>query len=84
MRVVTIRELRDRATQMLRSNDVLLITRDGHPAGFFLPWDNATLPDDAQRALFRRLSEEIGSRLRARGVSEAEVLADFAARRRRR
>ena len=84
MKVVTIRELRDRATQMLRSKDVLLITRDGLPAGFFLPWDDATLPDDAQRTLFRRLSEEIGSQLRAREVSEDEVLADFAASRHRR
>lgn len=84
MKVVTVREFRDRATQMLRSEDVILITRDGLPAGFFLPWGVRELPSDAQRQLFLRLSEEIGQQLKAEGVSEAEVLADFAARRRRR
>ncbi len=38
MKVVTVREFRDRATEMLRSEDVILITRDGLPARFFLPW----------------------------------------------
>ncbi len=84
MKVVTVREFRDRATEMLRSEDVILITRDGLPAGFFLPWDRRELPSDAQGELFLRLSEEIGRQLHAQGVSEAEVLADFAAHRRRR
>lgn len=84
MKVVTVREFRDRATEMLRSEDVILITRDGLPAGFFLPWDARELPSDAQRELFLRLSEQIGSQLKARGVSEEEVVRDFTARRRRR
>ena len=39
---------------------------------------------DAQRELFMRLSEQIGEQLKAHGVSEEEVLADFTASRRRR
>ena len=84
MKVVTVREFRDRATEMLRSEDVILITRDGLPAGFFLPWEARDLPSGAQRQLFLRLGEQIGSQLRAHGVSEEEVLTDFAARRRSR
>lgn len=84
MKVVTVREFRDRATEMLRSEDVILITRDGLPAGFFLPWDARDLPSDAQRHLFLRLSEQIGNQLKAQRVSEEEVVGDFAARRRRR
>ena len=84
MKVVTVREFRDHATEMLRSEDVILITRDGLPAGFFLPWEARELPSDAQRQLFLRLSEQIGSQMRAQGVSEEEVLTDFAARRRSR
>ena len=38
MKVVTVRQFRDRATEMLRSDEVILITRGGLPAGFFLPW----------------------------------------------
>ena len=83
MKVVTVREFRDRATEMLRSDEVILITRGGLPAGFFLPWEARELPADARREVFLRLSEQIGAQLKAQGGSEEEVLRDFAASRRR-
>ena len=83
MKVVTVREFRDKATEMLRSEDVLLITRDGLPAGFFLPWNSSELPSDAQRQLFLKLSEQIGTQLKEREGTGDEVLLDFAAHRRR-
>ena len=69
---------------MLRSDDVILVTRDGAAAGFFLPWETPDLPDEVRRELFQRLSEQIGAKLEADGVTEQEVLNDFAADRRRR
>jgi hypothetical protein len=39
MKVVTVRDFRDHASEMFRSDDVVLVTREGTPAGFFLPWD---------------------------------------------
>jgi len=69
---------------MFRSDDVILITRDGKPAGFFLPWDAPELPDDLRREVFLRLTAEIAAQRAARGVTEDEVLSDFAAARRRR
>jgi hypothetical protein len=69
---------------MFRSNDVILVTRDGAPAGFFLPWDTPELPVEVRREVFARLSEQIGASLDAQGVSEREVLDDFTASRRRR
>ena len=39
MTVVSVRDFRDRAGEMFRSEDVILVTRDGAPAGFYLPWD---------------------------------------------
>ena len=69
---------------MFRSEDVILVTRDGAPAGFFLPWDTPELPLEVRREVFLRLSEQIGADLQARGVGEQEVLDDFAASRRRR
>ena len=84
MKVVTVRDFRDKASEMFRSNDVILVTRDGTPAGFFLPWDSPQLPVEVRREVFLRLSEQISAGLAAQGVSEREVLEDFAASRRRR
>jgi hypothetical protein len=84
MKVVTVRDFRDKASEMFRSSDVILVTRDGAPAGFFLPWDSPDLPVEVRREVFLRLSEQIGAGLAAHGVSEQEVLDDFAASRRRR
>ena len=84
MRVVTVRDFRDRASEMFRSDDVILVTREGRPAGFFLPWDAPELPKDVRREVFLRLTEQIAAQREARGVTEEEVRSDFAAARRRR
>jgi hypothetical protein len=84
MRVVTVREFRDRASEMFRSDDVILVTREGRPAGFFLPWQAPEVPDDVRRDVFLRLSEQVAAQREAKGVSEQDALADFAAERRRR
>ena len=68
---------------MFRSEDVILVTRDGAPAGFYLPWDTPELPVEVRREVFLRLSEQIGAQLTEQGT-EQEVLDDFAASRRRR
>jgi hypothetical protein len=84
MKVVTVRDFRDHATEMFRSEDVILVTREGTPAGFFLPWDTPELPVEVRREVFLRLTEQVGERLAAKDVSESEVLDDFAASRSRR
>jgi hypothetical protein len=81
MKVVTVRDFRDHATEMFRSDDVILVTREGTPAGFFLPWDTPELPIEVRKEVFLRLSEQVGTQLAASGVSETEVLDDFAASR---
>jgi hypothetical protein len=83
VKVVTVRDFRDHATEMFRSDDVILVTREGTPAGFFLPWDTPELPVEVRREVFLRLSEQVGEQLADKGISEAEVLDDFAASRRR-
>lgn len=84
MRVVTVRDFRDRASEMFRSDDIILVTREGRPAGFFLPWNSPDLPADVRREIFLRLTDQIAAQRETRGVSEEEVLSDFAASRRRR
>ncbi len=78
MKISTIREFRDRATAMLRSDDPILLTRRGRVAGVFLPWREATLPLDLKRELFSMLTSEIALHLKKKGVSEKDVLQDFA------
>ena len=84
MKLVTVRDFRDHASEMFRSDDVILVTRDGTPAGFYLPWDTPELPVEVRREVFLRLSEQIGAQIGAHGATEQEVLDDFAASRRRR
>ena len=84
MKVVTLRDFRDRATEMMRSRDILLVTRDGKPAGFFLPWDRPDLPDDIRKGIYAELSQRARRHLDKKGVTEEEVLADFSAARRSR
>lgn len=84
MKVVTVRDFRDRASEMFRSQDVILVTRDGAPAGFYLPWDTPDVPVEVRREVFLRLSEQIGTQLAEQGAGEQEVLDDLAASRRRR
>ena len=87
MKVVTVRDFRDRATEMFRSQDVILVTRDGKPAGFFILWDKPDLPIELRRELFSELGDAIRAEREAAGVTEEEMLAGFAewraARRRR-
>ncbi len=79
MKVVTVRDFRDHAWEMFRSDDVVLVTREGTPAGFFLPWDTPELPVEVRREVFLRLSEQIGAALtakdkRARGARRFRCL----------
>jgi hypothetical protein len=84
MKVVTVRDFRDRATEMLRSEDLVLITRDGVPAGFFVPWDSADLPEDLRREVFGKITDLVRGQREEAGVTEEEVIADFASTRRAR
>jgi len=78
MRISTIREFRDRATTLIRSEDPILLTRRGRVAGVFLPWREATLPLDLKRELFSMLTSEIARHLKKKRVTEKDVLQDFA------
>ena len=84
MRVVTVRDFRDHATELLRSDDIVLVTRDGLPAGFFVPWSAPDLPDDVRWQVYRRLSDLVRQDREGKGVTEEEIQGDFSAWRRNR
>ena len=77
MRISTVREFRDRATALLKSEDPILVTRRGRVAGVFLPWRDASLPIDLRRELFSMLAADIGRQLKKKRVSEKDILEDF-------
>lgn len=77
MRISTVRDFRDRATTLLRSDDPILVTRRGKVAGVFLPWREETLPVDFKRELFAMLTNEISRLLKKKRVTEKAVLKDF-------
>jgi hypothetical protein len=77
MKISSIRDFRDRATTLVRSDDPILVTRRGRVAGVFLPWREASLPVDFKRELFAMLTAEIGRQLKKKRVTEKTVLQDF-------
>jgi hypothetical protein len=77
MRITSVRDFRDRATTLLRSDDPILVTRRGKVAGVFLPWKEASLPVDFKRELFSMLTEEISRELKKKRISEKSILQDF-------
>jgi len=77
MRISTVREFRDKATGLLRSQDPVLVTRRGRLAGVFFPCPQATLPLELKQEVFGMLSAVIKRQIQRRGLSEREVLADF-------
>lgn len=81
MLFVSIREFRDRATKLLRQKETVLVTRDGKPAGFFIPWDQPQMRDDIRKAVLEALGESLRRQREERGLTEEEVLDDFAAHR---
>jgi len=78
MKISTVREFRDNASGMLRATDPILVTRRGRLAGIFFPRPESTLPVELKRELFGILSAEVARQIRKRGLSEEEILADFA------
>jgi hypothetical protein len=81
MRVVTLRDFRDHATEMMRSEGIVMITRDGKPAGFFLPWDRQDIPDEVGRGIYEEIAALVRADREKNHVSEEEILADFRAAR---
>jgi len=84
MRISTVREFRDNATGLLRSRAPILVTRRGRLAGIFFPRPELTLPIELKRELYDMLRSDVARQLKRRKISEADVLKDFEASRKKR
>jgi antitoxin (DNA-binding transcriptional repressor) of toxin-antitoxin stability system len=80
MRVAGIREFRNRAAEMLKSRDIVFVTRHGKLSGLLVPLANPEdLPVELRRDLLERLGRAISLHLEERGVSEKNTQRDFEA-----
>jgi hypothetical protein len=77
MRISTVREFRDNATGLLKSEEPVLITRRGRMAGILFPSPEGMLSVDFKIQLFDKLSAEIARQLKESGVKEDQILDDF-------
>lgn len=51
---------------------------DGRPAGVFIPWENINIEDEVRRAALKALTAELAKEREEKGITEEEVLEDFA------
>lgn len=77
MKLMTVKEFRDKATKALKSKEPLIIMRRGEIAGIFFPVPLDTIPFEFKKDLFLTLTESIRKRLEAKGIKEEEALDDF-------
>lgn len=77
MKIMTVKEFRDKATRALKSKEPLIIMRRGEVAGIFFPVPLETIPFEFKKDLFMTLTDSIKQRLEEQGVEEEEVLEDF-------
>jgi len=77
MKLMTVKEFRDKATKALKSKEPLIIMRRGEIAGIFFPVPLETIPFEFKKDLFLTLTESIKKKIEAKGVKEDEVLEDF-------
>lgn len=77
MKLMTVKEFRDKATKALKTKEPLIIMRRGEIAGIFFPVPLDTIPFEFKKDLFLTLTESIRKRLEAKGIKEEGVLEDF-------
>lgn len=77
MKIMTVKEFRDKATRALKSKEPLIIMRRGEVAGIFFPVPLETIPFEFKKDLFMTLTDSIKQRLEEQSVEEEEVLEDF-------
>ncbi len=85
MKVAPVKDFKAHATQYLRDQEAILITRRGKLVGFFIPAeDPSSLPWDLRRELLLTLTEQLRQKAQEKGLTEEKVLARFEAYRKAR
>jgi len=80
MRRVGIRDLKNRTTQLLHEEKVLLIQRHGRDVGVYVPLGEIeNIPLEVRLKLFQQVTDEIARQGRRRGISEQALVRKFEA-----
>lgn len=79
MQFVTVRDFKAKATRLMRQSDVVMVFRKGKPAGVFIPWEDIGAEDEVRRAALKALAAKLAGERAEKGITEEEVLEDFAA-----
>lgn len=85
MKTTSIRDFRSRISELIDSDEPVLVTRHGKNAAVLYPLgDPKKIPLEIRRKLFRDITASIATELDAKGVADEEIERDFAAFKKRR
>jgi len=85
MKTTSVRDARSQFSELIHGNEAVIITSHGKPAAVVYPLsDPEKLPMEVRRELFREFSQKMALALKAHGMTEEDVLHDFAAFKKRR
>jgi len=78
MRTINVQEFHDHVTQWLRSKEPVVITKYGKsPLGIYYPASIKETPKEVRWAIFEALTDQIGERMKKKGIAEGQILDDF-------
>ncbi|KFD40739.1 hypothetical protein HX99_02985 [Peptococcaceae bacterium SCADC1_2_3] len=78
MEFANVREFKTHASEFIRKKEAVMVFRSGKPAGVFVPWEDLNIEDDVRRAVLNALAAKITKEREEKGITEEEVLEDFA------
>lgn len=85
MKTASIRDFRSRITELIDSDEPVLVTRHGKNAAVLFPLrDPKKVPLELRRKLFRELTNDIARQLDAKGVTDEDVERAFTSIKKRR
>lgn len=85
MKTTSIRDFRSRITELIDSDEPVLVTRHGKNAAVLFPLnDPKKIPLELRRKLFRELTNDIAKQLDAKGVTDEDVERAFTSIKKRR
>ena len=77
MELNTVREFRNRATEILSSKGPVLITRHGKVAGVFVPASDGELSMNLRREIFDSASGKLEAQRKELGITQEQIDSDI-------
>jgi len=85
MKMVGIREIREKSAAYLSGSEPFLVTKHGKISGVYIPLESPDrLPDDWRREIGKILGLHFAKLLESKGISDRDIREDFRAFRARR